>query len=74
MLALGLGRQLDGVSQETIGLWVVADNTFEGLCPVFIGAGSAGPVLRVRVEPVTVVILLTGICSDNWASRAASSA
>lgn len=53
---------------------MVADDTFEGLGPVFVGAGRAGPVLGVSVEPVTVVIFLTGICSDGWASRATSGA
>lgn len=53
---------------------MVTHDTFVGLGPVFVGAGGAGPVLHVSVEPVTVVIFLTGICGDGWASRAASSA
>lgn len=74
MLALRLRRQLDGVGQETVWLRVVADHTFEGLGPVLVGAGRAGPVLGVSVEPVTVVVFLTGICSDGWASGATSAA
>lgn len=65
---------MDGVGQEAVGPRVVADDTFEGLGPVFVGAGRAGPVLRVSVEPVTVVIFLTGICSDGRASRVAPGA
>lgn len=73
-LALGRRCQLDGFSEQTIWPRVVTHHTLERLGPVLVSAGSAGPVLHTSVEPVAVIIFLTGVRRGGQGSGAASRA
>lgn len=51
---------------------MITHHTLECFGPILISAGSAGPVLCVSVESVTVIVLLTGVCGGGRGSGARS--
>lgn len=53
---------------------MITHHTLECFGPVLISAGSAGPVLCVSVESVTVIVFLTGVCGGGRGSGATSGA